>query len=49
MARGKAYGDGAHRPGWPLRGVRGRIRLPVIVFVGSASGWMRPYGAKNKS
>lgn len=25
IARGKAYGDGAHRPDWPLRGAHGRV------------------------
>ena len=28
IARGEAYGDGSYRPGWPLRDVRGRVRLP---------------------
>ena len=28
FARGEAYGDGAHRPGRPLRGVHGRVPYP---------------------
>ena len=45
IERGEAYGDGAHRPGRPYEASMGGF-LRLIMFVDSASRWMRPYGMK---